>query len=159
MTYVLETVRQIERQYAPTFFEVGNRDVIEVCATSCKEFAGLTLVAEKLARTWGLGALLGVSIVTALPWTDTSSDTLPHQNWHRDGGRVDKKCVTIFLNLCPVGELNGYTEFRPDSKLPTGNMGTGFGDALFSLHNIEHRGRANCTMQERKMFLMTFKRL
>jgi len=105
-----------------------------------------------IAISYGLGSIIEIGTMTAHPVLGE----LVHQSFHNDQGQISKDCVTFLINLTPVTDINGYTEFKNSS---VSNKNTPVGSALIMQgYLMSHRGRANGSNEDRKLFLVTFNR-
>lgn len=103
------------------------------------------------------------------------------QGWHADGGHLSVlkhfpcHCFNIFIPLQDVPAEMGPTEFRPGGHYLTRNLAPmmlaakcrktlrspvcpslKLGDVLLFDYRVLHRGRANNTLQNRNVLVMTF---
>jgi hypothetical protein len=103
------------------------------------------------------------------------------QCWHADGGHVSQTdhlpchSFNVFVPLQDIPLLMGPTEFRPGGHLLTRNLGPmilaakcrktlrapvwpalALGDAVVFDYRVLHRGRANTTLTNRNVLVLTF---
>ena len=156
----------------------------EISVLDCKDRPPLQEIQDQLSTV--IPSLLGedslddlqlchVSIVTASP---SSTD----QGWHADGGHVNLQqhlpchCLNVFIPLVDVLTIeNGPTELRPCSHFLTRNLAPLMlaakarktlrspvipslqrRDVLIFDYRILHRGRANVSVNDRPILVLTY---